>query len=84
MSLGLTRLRMNRIEEAEQCIRRAIELRPEGRGYRFALGVLLKGRGDLEGALEQFRLELASSPDEAATRRQIAEVEAEMRTRSRN
>jgi hypothetical protein len=84
LCLGLTNLRMNRIAEAEQCMRQAIQLRPEGQGYRFALGVLLRSRGDLEGALEQFRLELVNYPGEVAAKQQIREIEDEIGTRQRN
>lgn len=79
--LGLTRLRMGRDQEAEAAIRRAIQIRPDGYGYHFALGVVLKTRGDLSGALEQFRAELASHPQQWAARQQVAEIQARMEQR---
>jgi tetratricopeptide (TPR) repeat protein len=72
---------MGRDQEAEAAIRRAIQIRPDGYGYHFALGVVLKTRGDLSAALEQFRAELASYPQQWAARQQVAEIQARMEQR---
>lgn len=75
--LGLTRLKLGRLDEAEALIRRAIEKAPaEGSGFHFALGVVLKTRGDLRGALNEFEAERAVSPELSAARQQIAEIRA--------
>jgi protein O-mannosyl-transferase len=73
--LGLTQFRMDRPNEAATTIRHAILIRPDGYGYHFALGVILKTQGDLSGALEQFREEVKVSPLQSAARQQMAEIE---------
>lgn len=76
--LGLTRMKMGRLQEAQAAIRHAIKIRPEGRGYHFALGVILKTQGDLPGALNEFKAELVNHPNLAPARAQIAELEARL------
>jgi Tfp pilus assembly protein PilF len=73
--LGLTKFKMGRLGEAESAIRHAIAIRPDGRGFHFALGVVLKTRGEPEAALQEFRSELRYYPDQAAAQKQIEEVE---------
>jgi tetratricopeptide (TPR) repeat protein len=73
--LGMTRFRAGRLAEAEAALRRAIHIRPTGYGYHFALGVVLRQRGDFKGAVEQFKAELALNPQQDAARKQIAEIE---------
>ena len=62
--------------EAQAAIRRAILIRPNGHGYHFALGLVLKISGDVPGAVDAFRTELMYYPEESAARDQIAEIEA--------
>jgi hypothetical protein len=81
--LGLTRFRMNRVEEAETAIRQAIQIRPNGHGYHFALGMVLKSRGELRGALDEFRVEMANSPTETAAREQVMEIEGGLQQEER-
>jgi tetratricopeptide (TPR) repeat protein len=74
---GLTAMRMGRTAEAEDAIRTAVSLRPANAKYRFALGVLLKQKGDLPDAT----VELAKSVEldrsiEANARPLLAEIEA--------
>jgi hypothetical protein len=74
--LGLTRMKLGRLRDAESLIRHAIEAAPEGAPvYHFALGVVLKAEGDLQGARDEFRAELSVDPDERAAYDQVAEVE---------
>jgi len=77
--LGLTRMKMGRLHEAEPLIRQALASAPDGSPvYHFALGIVLKAEGDLPGAQEEFRAELAVSPDEQAALEQLAEVESRL------
>jgi hypothetical protein len=76
--LGLTRFKMNRLDDAAAAIRHAILLQPNGYSYHFALGVVLKLKGDLPGALEQFHTELDMNPGQSAARQQVAEIEASL------
>jgi protein O-mannosyl-transferase len=75
LCLGLARFKMGRLDDSEATIRRAIALRPEGFGSHFALGFVLKTRGDRAGALREFRAELANNPANQAARDQIREIE---------
>lgn len=63
--LGLTQLRLNRLEEAERAIRHAMALRNDKYGYHFALGMVLKLRGDLAGARAEFEREVELYPENA-------------------
>ena len=75
MYLGLTYFKMGRLQPAESAVRHAIALDRRGRGYHFALGMILLNRGEPEQAREEFRAELANFPDEAAAARQLQELE---------
>ncbi len=74
LGLGLAWLRLKDFDRAEVAFRKAIELQPDGYGFHFALGMVLKERGQSAAALEQFKLELAINPDDEAAKRQIAEL----------
>ena len=74
--LGLTLLKLGRVDEAGTCFRRAIQIRPNGVGYHFALGTVLRLQGDLQGALGEFKAEASISPQLAAARQQIADIQA--------
>lgn len=79
--LGLTRMKMGRLNEAEPLLRHAVQAAPEGSpGYHFALGIVLKAQGDLKGALDEFKAELQADPEEQAARDQIAEIEMRLRS----
>jgi hypothetical protein len=73
--LGLTRFKMGRLGEAESALRQAIAIRPDGRGFHFALGVMVKTRGEFEAAIREFRSELRYHPDQTAAQKQIEEIE---------
>lgn len=74
--LGLARLHQGRIEEAETAVRQSIRIRDSGFGYHFALGAILRTRGDLRGALGEFRQELLFYPRQTVAAIQIQQTEA--------
>jgi tetratricopeptide (TPR) repeat protein len=76
--LGMTRFKSGRTAEAINSVRLAIAIRPMGFAYHFALGVMLKGQGDLRGALREFKVELANNPGEQAAAAQVREVESQL------
>ena len=74
---GLAAMRVGQIAPAEAAMRTAVNLRPANAKYRFALGVLLKQKGDLPDA----SVELAKSIEldrsiEPNARQLLAEIEA--------
>ena len=73
--LGMTQFRSGRTPEAIATMRQAIAIRPTGFAYHFALGVMLKTEGDLAGALQEFKMELANNPGERAAAAQFNEIE---------
>jgi tetratricopeptide (TPR) repeat protein len=73
--LGMTRFKSGRTGEAIASVQRAIAINPMGSGYHFALGVILETRGDLTGALQEFKGELATNPEQQAAVGQIKEIE---------
>ena len=57
---------MNRNEDAERCLRRALEAEPANAAANFNLGLLLGEQGRLEDAEQALRLALKSDPRMAA------------------
>jgi hypothetical protein len=76
--LGMTRFKSGRTPEAIPCLRQAIAMRPNGYAYHLALGLMLKTQGDLAGALQEFKEELANNPGEQAVAAQVKEVETQL------
>jgi len=59
--LGMVRLKQGRLQEAEAECRRGIDLQPVSRGvlvYHYYLGNVLYAKGDVQGALREYRAEL--------------------------
>jgi hypothetical protein len=73
--LGLTDLKLNRMDEAEANLRRAIVLTPTAPNYHFALGMVLKVKGNWSGALAEFSRELELNPGHRAAAQQAAEIQ---------
>jgi len=76
--LGMTRFKSGRTVEAIDSLRRAIAIRPSGYAYHFALGVMLKSQGDLNGALREFKEEMANNPDLQAAAEQARQIEQQI------
>jgi Flp pilus assembly protein TadD len=76
---SMARLKLGRLQESEDDLRRAIAMRPDGPGYHFALGIVLRMRGRWAEALEQFRIELQHYPEQGMARMLADQVEAETR-----
>ena len=78
------RLAQNRIADAETLWRRALSIRfgsTDARGLHLLGGQILKARGDLVDAAAEFRLELASDPENEEAARQLEDVEWTLRSR---
>ena len=80
--LGLIRLKQNRLDEAETECRRGIALQrvPTGvTAFHYYLGNVLYAKGDVQGALREYRMELqndpAIDPAFAKARQQLAQIE---------
>lgn len=74
--LALVYLKTGRLDESAGLLRRAIEMRPKAAGYHYALGIVLKQKGETQGAINEFEAELVNNPNQAAAREQIAELKA--------
>jgi Flp pilus assembly protein TadD len=72
--LGYTYAELGKNAEAERTLRHAIELKHDAPNQHFVLGTLLKERGDIDGALSEFKEEVAVNPDHAQARQEIAEI----------
>jgi tetratricopeptide (TPR) repeat protein len=79
--LGLTDLKLHHMDEAEANLRRAIDLAPSFPNYHFALGVVLRVKGNLSGALAEFSQELALDAGHQAAAQQVAEIRKQMANR---
>jgi len=75
----MTRFKLGRTEEAIAAVQRAMAIRPSGYGYHFALGVMLKTQGDLNGALREFQVELATNPGAQAAAEQVKEIKNQLK-----
>lgn len=76
--LGLTWLKLGHVNDAERAVRHAIKLHPEGLAYHFAMGMILKLKGNLSGAMSEFKQELENFPGEAGAEQQIQSLRIEM------
>jgi Tfp pilus assembly protein PilF len=78
LSFSVALQELKRAPEAERAIRQAIALQANGYGFHFQLGDLLKAQGNLEAALDEFKIELANYPDFAQAQEQVADLEARL------
>ncbi len=76
--LGVVRLTMNHLDEAESPFREAVRISPDVAFYHYGLGSWFKMRGDLPGALREFELELVNNPNFAMAQDQIADIKARL------
>jgi protein O-mannosyl-transferase len=76
--LGMIRFKTRRTDQAIACLHQAIALNPVGNIYHLALGMMLKTQGDLNGALQEFKLELASNPTQQVARDQAGQIERQL------
>jgi tetratricopeptide (TPR) repeat protein len=74
MYLGLTHLNQNRLGEAERAMRHALALRDDKYGYHFALAMVLKLKGDRDGARAEFQKELALHPENSEAAAQLLKL----------
>lgn len=72
--LALTQMKLGRFDEADSLLRQAIAMSPKAAGYHYALGIILKQKGDTQGAISEFQAELANNPNQEAARAQMAEL----------
>jgi tetratricopeptide (TPR) repeat protein len=73
---GLAKLKEGQLDAAERALRYALRIRggDDYREYHLSLGLLLKEKGDLQGALSEFRAEARENPDPSKALDQISEV----------
>jgi tetratricopeptide (TPR) repeat protein len=71
-------IKTGQLDEAAGLMRHAIEMRPRAYGYHYALGIVLKQKGETEGAISEFEAELVNNPDQSAARDQIVELKSKM------
>jgi tetratricopeptide (TPR) repeat protein len=75
---GLADLKLHRLDEAEVNLRRAVGLAPVTPNYHFALGMLLRVKGNGSGALAEFNRELEINPGQQAAAQQAAEIQRQI------
>jgi tetratricopeptide (TPR) repeat protein len=76
--LGLTWMKMGRLNDAEDAVRHALQIQPGGLAYHFALGMILKLKGDIPGALAEFNKELKNFPGETGAEQQIEAIRTQL------
>jgi Tfp pilus assembly protein PilF len=75
--LGLTWLKLGKTDAAERAVRHALKIQPGGLAYHFALGMILKLKGDIPGALAEFHEELKNFPGESGAEQQIEAIKVQ-------
>ncbi len=78
MNLSVTLQMLARLDEAERAIRHAIELKPDGFGFHYQLGDVLNAQGNLQAALDEFKIEVNNNPKFAQAKMEIASLEARL------
>ena len=81
--LAQTEMNLGRLDRAEQAMDRALANEPRALGYRYIMGLVLKGQGKLAPAAEMFRGELAKNPADEKARQALEETEAQLKQVSR-
>jgi len=79
LELGIARTKQGQLQEAEALIRDAIRRKgpDDFSNYHASLAEVLKLKGDLPGALSEFRMELRENPSSQIAQREIAMLEAQ-------
>ena len=77
----LVRMRLGYLAEAEAMFERARAAHPDITEYEYGLGVVLKEKGDLDGALAAFKSSAVGNPDPLPAQTQIAELEGRLNRR---
>ena len=71
-------LRMGRFSQAEEAVRTALLVRPQGKTYHLGLGMVLRGEGKLPEAREEMEAELAQDPQNVQAKALLEEVTREI------
>jgi tetratricopeptide (TPR) repeat protein len=82
--LGMALLRLGKLSEAEQAVRSALLVRPEGKNYHLGLGMVLRGEGRLPEAKSEIEVTLAEDPQNAQAKALLAEVNAIIQAQAEN
>jgi len=78
--LGMALLRMGRVSEAENAVRSALLVRPQGQGYHLGMGMVLRAEGRLAEAKNEIAAELADGPQNAQAETLLKEVTRQMQS----
>jgi Flp pilus assembly protein TadD len=83
-NLGLTDLRLNRLDDAVRNMHTALSLRPNDPGILYSYGVVLEAEGNYTLASAQFRSVLEIRPDDSLAGIQLARCQKELARLSQN
>jgi tetratricopeptide (TPR) repeat protein len=73
---GLAKLKEGQIDAAERALRRAVQVKgpDDYREFHLGLGLALKAKGDVAGALKEFQAEARENPDPSKALNEIAQL----------
>jgi tetratricopeptide (TPR) repeat protein len=79
--LGIARMKLNHLKDAEALVREAIRRKgPDDiSNYHASLAEILKRKGDLQGALSEYHAELRENPSSQTAAQEIAMLEAKQK-----
>jgi hypothetical protein len=72
--LGAIRLKLGRLEAAEQTLGQAIDMDPKAAGFHYALGVALERQNKPAAAIEAYKGELAINPADSRAQNELARL----------
>lgn len=72
--LGAIRLKLGRLEAAEETLRQAIEMDPKAAGFHYALGVALERENNPAAAIVAYKDELAINPADTRAQNELARL----------
>ncbi len=81
--LGLTLLHLGRPKEAEEAVRAALLMHPEGRNYHLALSQVLEAQGRLAEARREIEWEIADDSSNWQAKAMLRDVEQRIESRAK-
>jgi Flp pilus assembly protein TadD len=75
--LGMSLLRLGRLDEAEKAVRTALLVRPQGKDYHLGLAMVLEAAGRRAEVKQELAAELSAHPDNATARDMLKRITTE-------
>jgi len=74
--LGAAEMQLGNLRAAENALRRAIQILPQGMGYHYFLGMVLEKEGSRDAARAEYRAELANYAQHQGAKLRLAQIDS--------